>query len=227
MLDLTVRSSRWIRRMRSSAHSGCILCSSSWWRCWPARKPCLQGQVINNSWMFGCYRTKPLLSHSSSPGSPFPCRCPTCAGCKIWLATWPSSPWDLDCRCSYGFAFFALATFRSSFRVSGEGRSLVCIESKAPCRFLKLWTSLWQNLDLREIKIIGQSWRHFEVYDEKKGIMKRLRGKRRVMTNAFYFQLGLLLKTRQKTKALLSIVPVFFVFLFLQNRTRPKMGRNY
>ena len=125
------------------------------------------------------------------------------------------------------FCFLCLATFRSSFRVSGEGRSLVCIESKAPCRFLKLWTSLWRNLDLREIKIIGQSWRHFEVYDEKKGIMKRLRGKRRVMTNAFYFQLGLLLKTRQKTKALLSIVPVFFVFLFLQNRTRPKMGRNY
>ena len=125
------------------------------------------------------------------------------------------------------FCFLCLATFRSSFRVSGEGRSLVCIESKAPCRFLKLWTSLWRNLDLREIKIIGQSWRHFEVYDEKKGIMKRLRGKRRVMTNAFYGQLGLLLKTKQKTKALLSIVPVFFCFCFLQNRTRNKTGRNY
>ena len=112
------------------------------------------------------------------------------------------------------FCFLCLATFRSSFRVSGEGRSLVCIESKAPCRFLKLWTSLWQNLDLREIKIIGQSWRHFEVCDEKKRIMKRLCGKRRVMTNAFYFQLGLLLKTRQKTKALLSIVPVFLFFCF-------------
>ena len=117
MLDLMVWSSRWIWRMRSSAHSGCILCSSSWWRCWPARKPCLQGQVINNSWMFGCYWTKPLLSHSSSPGSPFPCRCPTCAGCKIWLATWPSSPWDLDCRCSYGFAFFA---WPLSDRLSGS-----------------------------------------------------------------------------------------------------------
>ena len=98
--------------------------------------PHLQIQIIKNAKPVECLAvternwTKALLSHSFSLGSPFPCRCPACTGCKptFDLSLSSGAP---DRRCSYGFAFCA---WPLSDRLSGsaERKDLRSVPTRRP-----------------------------------------------------------------------------------------------